>query len=121
MNKIKKRALDEVLPPAERDAMTIFVIENRPVLDTLRATLEYVSSGSRTSRDFLEHKNHLVGGHEQVQILMQLAVENGLQFQKGDSLSEIVFGLPGQNLKVTVRCDVEIDRALLESSLVRGD
>jgi hypothetical protein len=46
MNKIKKRALDEVLPPAERDAMTIFVIENRPVLDTLRATLEYVSSGS---------------------------------------------------------------------------
>ena len=119
MNKIKKRALDEVFPPAERDAMTTFVIENRPVLDTLHAALEYVSNGGRSSRHFLEHKNHLVGGHEQVQILMQIAAENGLNLQKGDSLSEVILGLPDRTSKVIVRCDVDVSDDLLELGLSR--
>lgn len=149
MNRTHRMALEKAFPPEERDAMTAFVIDNRPVLNVLQAVLEHASNGVKSSRQLREGKNwlhgkpsyqlrdhrtrllgkyvrqvreqksHLLGGHEQVQILLQIATENGFNLEQSDRATEIILFVPGQDLTIRLECDIDIAGELAEFNSYR--
>ncbi|MFI8747216.1 hypothetical protein ACIGKL_18915 [Pseudomonas sp. NPDC077186] len=107
MNETQRLALERAFPSETRDSITTFVIENREVLDALRALLDPGSNDvNLTTKLAFPAEVNLKGGIDQLKILFQLAAENGLEWLplgEQSSPDSAVFGFPGRKPQLTVR------------------